>query len=236
MFKKVLIANRGEIACRVLRTLKKLGVGSVTVHSEADRHAPHALEADESLCIGPPPALKSYLAVDAILDAAVRTGAEAIHPGYGFLSENAAFAERRRGAWRRLHRPDAGTAPPLRVQALGASPRGGAAGAALARQRALKDDREALEQAERIGFPVMLKSTAGGGGIGMQLCRDMAALPALFDSVQSLAKKNFGEGGVFLEKFVERARHIEVQIFGDGKGVWSRSASATARHSAGTRR
>jgi urea carboxylase len=234
MFKKVLIANRGEIACRVLRTLKKLGVGSVTVHSEADRHAPHALEADESLCIGPPPALKSYLAVDAILDAAVRTGAEAIHPGYGFLSENAAFAEAAEARGVAFIGP---TPEQLRRFGFKHSARALAVeqqvpllpGSAL-----LKDEREALEQAERIGFPVMLKSTAGGGGIGMQLCRDMAALPALFDSVQSLAKKNFGEGGVFLEKFVERARHIEVQIFGDGKGrvvaLGERDCSAQRRN------
>ncbi len=234
MFKKVLIANRGEIACRVLRTLKKLGVGSVTVHSEADRHAPHALEADESICIGPPPALKSYLAVDAILDAAVRTGAEAIHPGYGFLSENADFAEAAEARGIAFIGPT-----PEQLRRFGFKH---AARALAVEQKVpllpgsalLEDEREALEQAERIGYPVMLKSTAGGGGIGMQLCRDMAALPALFDSVQSLAKKNFGEGGVFLEKFVERARHIEVQIFGDGKGrvvaLGERDCSAQRRN------
>jgi urea carboxylase len=234
MFKKVLIANRGEIACRVLRTLKKLGVGSVTVHSEADRHAPHVLEADESICVGPPPALKSYLSVDAILDAAVRTGAEAIHPGYGFLSENADFAEAAEARGIRFIGPT-----PDQLRRFGFKH---AARALAVEQRVpllpgsglLKDEREALAEAERIGFPVMLKSTAGGGGIGMQLCRDLAALPALFETVQSLAKKNFGEGGVFLEKFVERARHIEVQIFGDGKGrvvaLGERDCSAQRRN------
>jgi urea carboxylase len=234
MFEKVLIANRGEIACRVIRTLRKLGVGSVAVYSEADRNSLHVLDADESVCVGPAAAALSYLNRDAILAAALKTGAKAIFPGYGFLSENAPFAEaveangiafvgptpeqmRRFGV---KH-----TARDL-VQGLGVP--------LLSGTPLLQDVPAAVAAAESIGYPVMLKSTAGGGGIGMQVCRDASKIREIFESVRSLAQKNFGEGGVFLERFVERARHIEVQLFGDGQGLvvalGERDCSAQRRH------
>ena len=234
MFEKVLIANRGEIACRVIRTLKKLGVGSVAIYSDADRNSLHVLEADESVCVGPAPAAQSYLNRDAILNAALSTGAKAIFPGYGFLSENAQFAEaveangiafvgptpeqmRRFGV---KH-----TAREL-AQALGVP--------LLSGTPLLADVDAAVAAAEGVGYPVMLKSTAGGGGIGMQVCRDAQKIREIFESVRSLAQKNFGEGGVFLERFVERARHIEVQLFGDGQGrviaLGERDCSAQRRH------
>ncbi len=234
MFEKVLIANRGEIACRVQRTLRRLGVRSVAVYSEADRHARHVLEADESVCIGPPPAQKSYLDVAAILAAAERSGAEAIHPGYGFLSENADFAAAVEARGLAFVGP---TAEQMRRFGLKHAAR------ALAQELGLpllpgtplvSNAEEARAAGERIGFPLMLKSTAGGGGIGMQLCREPDDLPRVFEAVQSLARKNFAEGGVFLEKFVERARHIEVQIFGDGRGqvlaLGERDCSAQRRN------
>ncbi|HVJ19982.1 MAG TPA: urea carboxylase [Polyangiaceae bacterium] len=234
MFKKVLIANRGEIACRVERTLRRLGVGSVAVYSEADRHARHVLEADESVCIGPAPAARSYLNVEAILAAAERTGAEAIHPGYGFLSENADFAAAVEARGLAFVGPT-----PEQMRRFGLKH----AARALALELGvpllpgtslLASVDEASTAAERIGYPLMLKSTAGGGGIGMQLCREPGDLPRVFEAVQALAKKNFAEGGLFLEKFVQRARHIEVQLFGDGKGrvlaLGERDCSAQRRN------
>src|SRR5688572_1300610 len=177
MFGKVLIANRGEIACRVERTLRRLGVRSVAVYSEADRHARHVLEADESVCIGPAPAQKSYLDAAAILAAAARTGAEAIHPGYGFLSENADFAAAVEARGLAFVGPT-----PEQMRRFGLKH----AARALALELGLPllpgteliaNVEEAIVAGERTGFPLMLKSTAGGGGIGMQLCRSPDDLP-----------------------------------------------------------
>ncbi len=234
MFKKVLIANRGEIAVRVLRTLRRLGVRSVAVYSEADRHARHVLEADEAVCVGPAPAAESYLCVPSILAAIAQTGAEAVHPGYGFLSENAEFAET-------IEKKGVAFVGPTPDQIRGFGTKHGARSIAtqlgvplLPGTGLLPNAREAILAAESIGFPVILKSTAGGGGIGMQLCRDSGRLAEQFESVQSLARKNFGDGGVFLERYVERARHLEVQIFGDGRGrvvaLGERDCSAQRRH------
>ncbi|HKE96859.1 MAG TPA: urea carboxylase [Povalibacter sp.] len=218
MFDKVLIANRGAIACRILRTLKRLGVGSVAVWSDADRHSRHVLDADQAVRLGPAPAAESYLRQDLIIDAALATGAQAIHPGYGFLSENAAFAEKCEAAGIAFIGP---TPAQMRDFGLKHTAR------ALALQHdvpllpgsdLLDDVDHARREGARIGYPVMLKSTAGGGGIGMQLCRTEQELADAFHSVERLAKNNFSQGGVFLEKYVERARHIEVQIFGDGRG------------------
>jgi urea carboxylase len=219
VFKKVLVANRGEIACRVIRTLHKLGIGSIAVYSEADRGALHVRLANEAVCVGPALAAKSYLNTEAILAAAVRCGAQAIHPGYGFLSENADFAAEveRRGLCFIGPTPDQmrkfgvkHTARELAEQV----------GVPLLPGTGLLDSlAQAHEAATRIGYPLMLKSTAGGGGIGMRLCRSAEDLEKSFESVRALGTKNFKDGGVFLEKFVERARHIEVQIFGDGKGT-----------------
>jgi len=218
MFNKVLIANRGAIACRIIRTLSRMGIASVAVYSEADRYSRHVLEADEAVFLGPAPASESYLRQDKILDAARETGAQAIHPGYGFLSENAAFAEECEAAGIAFIGPT-----PRQMRDFGLKH--------TARELAehndvpllpgsglLDDAAHALREAERIGYPVMLKSTAGGGGIGMQLCWSAEELSSAFHSVERLSRSNFSQGGIFLEKYVEIARHIEVQIFGDGKG------------------
>ncbi|WP_430232219.1 5-oxoprolinase/urea amidolyase family protein [Paraburkholderia tropica] len=217
-FDKILIANRGEIACRVIRTLKRLGIASVAVYSEADRHAMHVMLADEAVCIGPAPVAQSYLNAAAILDAARKTGAQAVHPGYGFLSENAAFARDCEAAGIAFIGPRAEqmTAFGLKHTAREIAEANGVA--LLPGTGLLADVQAALDTAASLGYPVMLKSTAGGGGIGMSLCRDAAQLEAAFASVARLGQSNFANAGVYLEKFVEHARHIEVQIFGDGKG------------------
>ncbi|MFM0075236.1 urea carboxylase [Paraburkholderia sediminicola] len=217
-FDKVLIANRGEIACRVIRTLKRLGIASVAVYSEADRHAMHVMLADESICIGPAVAAASYLNSAAILEAARATGANAVHPGYGFLSENAAFAQACEDAGIRFIGPR-----PAQMREFGLKHTARELARAndvalLPGTGLLPDVTTALSEAGSIGYPVMLKSTAGGGGIGMSLCRDAAQLESVFASVARLGEANFANAGVYIEKFVENARHIEVQIFGDGRG------------------
>ncbi|MGV3581630.1 MAG: urea carboxylase [Methylophilus sp.] len=218
MFKKVLIANRGEIACRVIRTLKKMGIKSVAIYSEADAGARHVLDADEAVCVGPAPAAESYLNVARILEVAKATGAEAIHPGYGFLSENADFAERCEAAGITFIGP---TPQQMRDFGLKHTARELAEKSGvplLPGTGLLKDATHAKAEAARIGYPVMLKSTAGGGGIGMQLIWAEEELLSAFESVQRLSKANFKDTGIFLEKYVEAARHIEVQIFGNGLG------------------
>jgi urea carboxylase len=217
-FRKVLIANRGEIACRVIRTLTRLGIASVAVYSDADRHAAHARLANEAVCIGTAVASESYLNVAAILDAARATGSDAVHPGYGFLSENAAFAEACEEAGIRFIGPR-----PDQMRSFGlkhcARELAQAEGVALLPGTGLLADAAcAVSEAAAIGYPVMLKSTAGGGGIGMSVCRGPSELEAAFASVSRLGGANFANTGVYLEKFVENARHIEVQIFGDGQG------------------
>ena len=234
MFTKVLIANRGEIACRIERTLRRLGVGSVAVYSEADRYARHVLDADESVCIGPPAAAESYLDKQKILDAARDKGAQAIHPGYGFLSENREFAEMVEASGLAFVGPS-----PEQIRAFGTKH----GGRALARDSGvpllpgtdlLEDAAAAVRAADAIGYPIILKSTAGGGGIGMQVCRNGSDVAERFLATRSLAEKNFGDGGVFLERYVERARHVEVQLFGDGRGnviaLGDRDCSAQRRH------
>jgi urea carboxylase len=218
VFRTVLIANRGAIACRIQRTLRRLGIRSVAVYSEADRHARHVNEADAAALIGPAAAADSYLRADRILEAARATGAEAIHPGYGFLSENADFAAACESAGLAFIGP---TPAQMRDFGLKHTARALAqrCGLPLLPGSGLLDDLPAAQAAARtIGYPVMLKSTAGGGGIGMQPCADDTALEAGFAAVRRLAGSNFGQSGVFLEKLVTRARHIEVQIFGDGHG------------------
>lgn len=218
MFNKVLIANRGEIACRVIRTLKKIGVKSVAVYSEADANARHVFDADEAVCVGPAPAAESYLNVEKILAAARQTGAQAIHPGYGFLSENPGFAESCEAAGIAFIGP---TPQQMRDFGLKHTARELAEANGiplLPGTGLLADATHAQAEAARIGYPVMLKSTAGGGGIGMQLIWSADQLTEAFESVQRLSRANFKESGIYLEKYVQAARHIEVQIFGDGKG------------------
>ncbi|HEX8979267.1 MAG TPA: urea carboxylase [Parasulfuritortus sp.] len=218
MFRKVLIANRGAIACRIQRSLKKLGAASVAVYSEADAGARHVLDADEAYLLGPAPAAESYLRADKILEIAKQCGAEAIHPGYGFLSENPDFADACAAAGIAFVGP---TGDQMRAFGLKHTAR------ELAEKNAvpllpgsglLSDVGHATAEAKRIGYPVMLKSTAGGGGIGMRLIWSEDQLAEAYASVDRLARANFKEAGIYLEKYVEKARHIEVQIFGDGKG------------------
>jgi urea carboxylase len=218
MFTKVLIANRGEIACRIIRTLKKMGIASVAIYSEADSGAQHVLDADEAYCVGAAPAASSYLNVAKILQVAANAGAQAIHPGYGFLSENASFAEACEAASIAFIGP---TPAQMREFGLKHTAREIAQKSGvplLLGTGLLKDVDEAKTEAAKIGYPVMLKSTAGGGGIGMQLIWLEAELATAFESVQRLSKNNFKDSGIYLEKYVQAARHIEVQIFGDGKG------------------
>ncbi|MBP7648768.1 MAG: urea carboxylase [Phenylobacterium sp.] len=218
MFDKVLIANRGAIACRIIRTLKTMGVGSVAVFSDADAGSLHVSQADEAVRIGPAPAAQSYLDIDAILAAAKATGAQAIHPGYGFLSENTIFAERCEAAGIAFIGPT-----PANILAFGlkhtARDLAQAQGVPLAPGTDLLTDADAArEAAVRIGFPVILKATAGGGGIGMRVCETPEAVAEAFAAVARLAGSNFSDAGVFLERYVRQARHIEVQVFGDGAG------------------
>ena len=234
MFDRVLIANRGAIACRILRTLRRMGIGSVAVYSEVDAHAPHVRQADIAIAIGGAAAADSYLRQDRILEAAHAAGAQAIHPGYGFLSENAGFAAACEAANIAFIGPT-----PQQIRDFGLKHTARALAMAqdlplLPGSGLLADLATALREAERIGYPVMLKSTAGGGGIGMQQCADAAQLAMAFESVRRLAQNNFGQAGVFIERFVSRARHIEVQIFGDGRGqviaLGERDCSAQRRN------
>jgi len=218
MFNKVLIANRGAIATRIIRTLKQLGVSAVAVYAEADIDSLHVSQADEAFSLGSGRASDTYLNQDKLLEIAQRCGAEAIHPGYGFLSENPDFVRRCEAAGLAFIGPT-----PAQMRAFGLKH----TARILARENQmpllpgsdlLNDINEATITANSIGYPVMLKSTAGGGGIGMQLCRSDEELNKAFDSVRRLSESNFSNNGVFLEKFIEHARHIEVQIFGDGQG------------------
>ncbi len=234
MFKKVLIANRGAIARRIERTLHRMGIASVAVYSEADRGSLHVLNADEAILLGPAPAAESYLSFDALFAAIARSGAEAVHPGYGFLSENVTFAREcaARGIAFIGPAPDHIEAFALKHTARETARRCGVA--LLPGTGLLASLDEALTAAESLTFPVMLKSSGGGGGIGMRVCHTREQLAEAWDSVLRLSRANFGDSGVYLEKFVVRARHIEVQIFGDGKGevvaLGERDCSAQRRH------
>lgn len=218
MFNTVLVANRGEIARRVIRTLKAMGVRAVAVYADADRHAPHVREADAAVRLGPSPVAESYLNIAAVLAACRESGARAVHPGYGFLSESVAFAEAlaAEGIAFIGPRPEHLRRFGLKHEARAAAQ---AAGVPLLPGSGLLEDLAgARARAAEIGYPVMLKSTAGGGGIGLRLCRDEADLIRDYEVVRRLGQGNFGDDGVFLEAFVDTARHLEVQIFGDGRG------------------
>jgi urea carboxylase len=219
MFDKVLIANRGAIACRIIRTLHKMGIRSVAVYSEADARSLHVQMADEAVCIGAAAAAESYLRGEYILEVARSTGAQAIHPGYGFLSENAAFAEQcaEAGVVFIGPTPDQMRRFGLKHTAREIAEQNGVP--LLPGSGLLADIGHAHAEASRIGYPVMIKSTAGGGGIGMRLCWSADELGEAFQSVERLARANFKDAGIYLEKYVEHARHIEVQLFGDGKGT-----------------
>jgi len=218
MFTTVLIANRGEIAVRAIRTLKRLGVKSVAVYSDADRNAQHVRDADVAIALGGDKPADSYLRIDKILDAARETGAQAIYPGYGFLSESAEFADACEAAGIAFVGP---TGEQIREFGLKHRARelAGVAQVPMAPGTGLLQSlAQALEAAEGIGYPVMLKTTAGGGGIGLTRCADADALVSAYDSVKRMGEQFFSDAGVFLERFVDQARHVEVQIFGDGQG------------------
>ena len=234
MFKKILIANRGEIALRVIRACRELGIQTVAVHSTADEHALHTRLADEAVCIGPAPAAESYLNIPALISAAEITGADAIHPGYGFLSENAEFAAitaacgltfigptpENMGQWgdkvqARL------LAESIGLPLMKGSP-------------VLRDADHAAEEAERVGFPVMLKASGGGGGRGMKIIRTADEMRNAFPQAQAEAIAGFNNGDLYCERFVEEPRHIEFQVLCDGKGkTWvlgERECSIQRRH------
>lgn len=218
-FDTLLVANRGEIAVRIIRTARELGLRTVAVYSDADRAAPHVRLADQAVRLGPAPAKESYLDADLVLKAAKDSGAGAIHPGYGFLSEDAAFARRCEDAGIVFVGPT-----PEQLELFGAKhtarAAAQAAGVPLAPGTGLLPSlAEALEAAGAIGYPVMLKATGGGGGIGMSACHSADELTDAWDRVQRVAAASFSSAGVFLERLVERARHVEVQVFGDGAGT-----------------
>lgn len=217
--RKILIANRGEIARRILRTCDKLGLESVVVYSEADRELPYVEEATSAHSIGEPPAAKSYLNQEKILEIAKRENVDAIHPGYGFLSENAGFVRAVEDAGLTFIGPSAKVVETMgdkvrarqTMQAAGVPVVPGSEGA-------LADEDAAVAVAEEIGYPIMLKASAGGGGIGMQRCQNEEELRKAFTSNQNRAKAYFGNADMFIEKLIENGRHIEMQIFGDSHG------------------
>ncbi|WP_290584614.1 acetyl-CoA carboxylase biotin carboxylase subunit [Alicyclobacillus sp.] len=235
MIRKLLIANRGEIARRIARTCRRLGVRTVAVYSDADAGAPHVREADEAVRIGPAPVAQSYLNIEAILEAARQTGADAVHPGYGFLSEHAGFARACQDAGLIFVGPS-----PDAIHAMGskieARRRMVSAGVPVVpgTEAGLRDVEEALSAAERIGYPVMVKASAGGGGIGMQVVDGPEALRQAFAANAKRAASYFGDGTLFLEKRVFPARHIEIQVLFDGHGhgvyLWERECSIQRRH------
>ncbi|WP_333666626.1 acetyl-CoA carboxylase biotin carboxylase subunit [Parvibaculum sp.] len=218
MFKKVLIANRGEIAVRVIATLRRMGVASVAVHSEADRFAPHVRLADEAVCVGPAPVAESYLDIDAILAAVRETGAEAVHPGYGFLSENPEFAAalQREGVAFIGPRPEHMRAFSLKHTAREIAEKSGVP--LLPGSPLIVDLDDAMTQAGEIGYPVIIKASAGGGGRGMKVARDEEDLSVALATARSEAGAAFGDDAVYIEKYLEKPRHIEIQVVGDGRG------------------
>jgi acetyl-CoA carboxylase biotin carboxylase subunit len=235
VLRSVLVANRGEIARRVIRGCRALGVRAIAVYSEADAAWPHVADADEAVAIGPAPARQSYLDIERVIDAARRTGAQAIHPGYGFLSENWRFAQACEAAGLVFIGPSWPVIQQMGDK-IGARRIMAAAGVPVVpgSDGPLDSVDAAREVAGRTGYPVMLKASAGGGGIGMVKVSDEAALPSAFASAQRRAQAAFGSGGLFLERYVEGARHVEVQVFGDAAGhvvhLHERECSIQRRH------
>jgi acetyl-CoA carboxylase biotin carboxylase subunit len=235
MFDKILIANRGEIALRVLRACKELGIATVAVHSTADADAMHVRLADESVCIGPPPARDSYLNVPALLTACEITGADAVHPGYGFLSENARFAE-----ILKEHNVDFIGPRPEHIRLMGDKIEAKRTARKLGipvvpgSEGGITSDTEALAIGREIGFPVLVKAAAGGGGRGMKVARSEEELSEALATARGEAKAAFGDDAVYLEKYLERPRHIEIQVLADGKGnaihLGERDCSLQRRH------
>jgi propionyl-CoA carboxylase alpha chain len=235
MFQKLLIANRGEIACRIIKTARRMGISTVAVYSDADKDALHVLLADEAVCVGPAPPAHSYLAIDNVLAACRQTGAQAVHPGYGFLAENATFARRLRAAdivfigptAEAMARMGDKVASKRLAREVGVSTIPGEADI-------LRDAEDAVAMARQIGYPVMLKASAGGGGKGMRLARNDRQCREGFQRATSEARASFGDDRVFVEKYIEEPRHIEIQILADGHGnvihLGERECSLQRRH------
>ncbi|MGE3594605.1 MAG: acetyl-CoA carboxylase biotin carboxylase subunit [Dehalococcoidia bacterium] len=235
MFSKILIANRGEIACRVIKTARRMGIATVAVYSDADRDARHVELADEAVCIGPAPSRESYLVMDRIIDACRRTGAQAVHPGYGFLSENEQFARRIEEEGFIFIGPKHGS-----IAAMGDK----IASKKLAKAAkvntipgwndVIESPEDAVRIARDIGYPVMIKASAGGGGKGLRVAHNDKEAQEGFASCRSEARTSFGDGRVFIEKFIELPRHIEIQVLGDAHGncvyLWERECSIQRRH------
>jgi 3-methylcrotonyl-CoA carboxylase alpha subunit len=235
MFGKLLIANRGEIAVRVIKACRELGIATAAVYSEADARAPHVHQADEAVCVGPAAATESYLNIPALVAAARATGAEAVHPGYGFLSENPAFAEACIAAGLVWVGP-----PPAAMRAMASKIEAKRLAASLGvpllpgYQGGVQDDRALAREAARTGYPLLIKASAGGGGRGMRVVDDPADLAAALDSARREARAAFGDDAVLLERYVRRPRHVEIQVFGDAHGhvvhVGERECSVQRRH------
>jgi acetyl-CoA carboxylase biotin carboxylase subunit len=235
VFRKLLVANRGEIARRIIRACRELGIATVAVHSDVDAGAPHVRDADEAVGIGPAPARQSYLSIEAVVGAALHVGADAVHPGYGFLSENWRFAEACRHAGLIFVGPSVDA-----IRSMGdkteARRRMAAAGVPVlpGSDGAVSDGETAARIAAQVGFPVLLKAAGGGGGIGMARVSAPADLAGALAAVQRRAEAAFGNPAVYIERYAERARHVEVQIFGDGEGrvvhLHERECSIQRRH------
>ena len=235
MFDKILIANRGEIALRILRACKELGIATVAVHSTADAEAMHVKLADESVCIGPPPARESYLNIPSLLAACEITGAEAVHPGYGFLSENARFAEILNDHGVKFIGPS-----PQHIRMMGDKIEAKRTAKRLGipvvpgSEGGVTSDTEAARIAKEIGFPILIKAAAGGGGRGMKVARNAAELPIALATARAEAKSAFNDDAVYLEKYLSHPRHIEIQVLGDGRGaavhLGERDCSLQRRH------
>ena len=219
MFKKILIANRGEIACRVIKTARKMGIATVAVYSDADRNALHVKMADEAIHIGPAPANQSYIVIDKIMEAIRQSGAEAVHPGYGFLSENRKFAEALEAEGVVFIGPPSGAIESMGdkitskklAQEAGVSTVPGYMGL-------IADAEEAANISDQIGYPVMIKASAGGGGKGMRIAWNADEAREGFESSKSEAANSFGDDRIFIEKFVTQPRHIEIQVLADSQG------------------
>jgi acetyl-CoA carboxylase biotin carboxylase subunit len=235
MFNKILIANRGEIALRIVRACRELGVGSVAVYSDADATAPHAREADEAVHIGPSPSRESYLRADRLIDAARRTGAQAIHPGYGFLSEREHFARAVAEAGLVFIGPPASAIAAVGSKTAARSLAGTANVPVVPGTTVpLESAREAAAIAEQLGYPVLLKAAAGGGGKGMRVVRAAADLPGALEAAKREAMTSFGDDAVYVEKFIAGPRHVEIQVLGDTHGTMlslgERECSIQRRH------